>query len=112
MSYFANTRISDSTGNNINPATDESIILLRRVVKLLESNAVVDLANRQRITIDSIGPATGITTTIPVSGTVTATVSSCTIAAGGVFPVDQRWEIVDRATTAYNLGIRSKLTFS
>jgi len=58
--------------------------LLRRMNKLLESNAVVDNRLRQRITIDAIGNSTAgqspteVTTTIPVSGTVTASVSGAT----------------------------------
>lgn len=58
--------------------------LLRRMNKLLESNAVVDNRLRQRITIDAIGNSTAgqtpteITNTIPVSGTVTASVSGAT----------------------------------
>jgi hypothetical protein len=58
--------------------------LLRRMNKLLESNAVVDNRLRQRITIDAIGNSTAgqnpteVTTTIPVSGTVTASVSGST----------------------------------
>lgn len=58
--------------------------LLRRMNKLLESNAVVDNRLRQRVTIDAIGNSTAgsspteVTTTIPVSGTVTASVSGAT----------------------------------
>jgi hypothetical protein len=58
--------------------------LLRRMNKLLESNAVVDNRLRQRITIDAIGNSTAgqspteVTTTIPVSGTVTASVAGST----------------------------------
>jgi molybdopterin-binding protein len=56
--------------------------LLRRMNKLLESNAVVDNRLRQRVTIDAIGNSTAgsspteVTTTIPVSGTVTASISN------------------------------------
>lgn len=58
--------------------------LLRRMNKLLESNAVVDTRLRQRITIDAIGNSTAgsspteITTTIPVSGTVASSTPSTT----------------------------------
>ena len=67
------------------PSYEESLHdLLRRMNKLLESNAVVDNRLRQRITIDAIGNSTAgqspteVTTTIPVSGTVTASVSGAT----------------------------------
>jgi len=66
--------------------------LLRRMNKLLESNAVVDSKLRQRVTIEAIGAnnssnPTELNTTIPVSGsvtvsgTVTATVSNAVTAS-------------------------------
>lgn len=67
------------------PSYEESLHdLLRRMNKLLESNAVVDTRLRQRITIDAIGNSTAgsspteITTTIPVSGTVASSTPSTT----------------------------------
>jgi len=63
--------------------------LLRRMNKLLESNAVVDNRLRQRITIDAIGNSTAgsspteITTTIPVSGTVASSTPSTTALSTG-----------------------------
>jgi hypothetical protein len=111
---------------------DESLHdLLRRMNKLLESNAVVDSQLRQRITLDSIGPSTAITTTVPVSGTVTATVGNLvatqlvstsaanpyTVASSSTGlimegPVHQMWRIVDDARNCYASAIRSKLSFS
>jgi len=117
--------------------------LLRRMNKLLESNAVVDTRLRQRITIDAIGNSTAgaspteVTTTIPVSGTVTATASGTYSVSNGVAtqlvsnsatnpytltssttglimegPVHQLWRIANDAQTCYASAIRSKLTFS
>ena len=60
---------------------DESMAtLLRRMNKLLESNAVVDSKLRQRVTIEAIGAnnssnPTELNTSIPVSGSVSAAVS-------------------------------------
>jgi hypothetical protein len=72
-----------------NAATDESVILLRRISKLLEPMATQDAAQRQRVTISSA--ETGFTTSF----------------YGGV---DARFQIADWARTAYNTGIRSNLT--
>ena len=51
--------------------------LLRRMNKLLESNAVVDSRLRQRVVLEAIGTNLGASTevnaTVPVSGTVTVT---------------------------------------
>ena len=128
------------------PSNEESLHdLLRRMNKLLESNAVVDTRLRQRITIDAIGNSTAgqspteVTTTIPVSGSVTAAVSGATTLSIGandlqyvqsnqVSPyatksnvtllhvvcgiVDERWRIIEEARTAYGTAIRPNLIFT
>jgi len=119
--------------------------LLRRMNKLLESNAVVDNRLRQRITIDAIGNSTAgsspteITTTIPISGTVTSSTPSTTalsisandiqyVQSSQVSPyavtsnttfwrvmsgiVDERWRIIEEARTAYGTAIRPNLIFT
>ena len=108
--------LTDTTGVQINPATDDALVYLRRMVKLMESQAAVDSANRQRITIDSLGTGTAVTTTIPVSGTVTATVSlsAGANAIGSITAIDgQNHQMFqDWARQAYNSGIRQNLIFS
>ena len=51
--------VQDTTNTMINPSTDDSLLYLRRIVKLLESQATVDVANRQRVTVDSWGMPQG-----------------------------------------------------
>ncbi len=82
-------------------ASEESLILLRRMVKLLESNAVVDVANRQRVSVE-VMPTTNVQGTVAVS-TVT---NVAAIAGHGL------QQFVDIARNAYANGIRSKLDFS
>lgn len=121
------------------PSYEESLHgLLRRMNKLLESNAVVDNRLRQRVTIDAIGNSTAgsspteVTTTIPISGSITANISNSTGAAqlvaassanaysltnmqvGNIFegPVHQLWRVANDAQACYAQAIRSKLTFS
>lgn len=107
--------VQDITSTQVNPATDDSIVLLRRMVKIMESQASADAGNRQRITIDSLGPNTAVTTSVPVSGTMT--VSSATLAAssatvGSVLLDGQGHQMFqDLAKTAYATGIRNQLTF-
>lgn len=107
-------------------------VLVRRLLKLLESNATVDARNRQRVVLDGIGTgSTGVTTelsaTLPVTlGSIataaaantpyttlpqagTASVTPHAIAEG---PVDQRWRVAEDSHISYQLGIRSHLTFS
>jgi len=124
------------------PSNEESLHnLLRRMNKLLESNAVVDLQQRQRLTIDAIRSNATATVdlagTLPVSGTVTATasgtytvsnqiasqtisnsaanpytVASQTTASIMEGPVHQFWRIAADAQNTYASAIRSKLSFS
>ena len=110
--------------------------LLRRMNKLLESNAVVDSKLRQRVTIEAIGAnnssnPTELNTTIPVSGTVTASVSNqiaaqnmaaqsgnpyvlSTVTTASILegPVHQLWRVANDAQACYASAIRSKLSFT
>ena len=74
-----------------NAASDESVILLRRIAKILEPIGTQDATQRQRITLSS---------------TETSVSTTPTTFAG----VDIRFQIADWARTAYNTGIRSNLT--
>ena len=124
------------------PSNEESLHdLLRRMNKLLESNATVDIYQRQRVVLDAIGnnrsTATEITTTVPVSGTVTAAASGTYTVSNAVAsqlvsnsatnpytlasastglimegPVHQFWRVANDAQACYAQSIRSKLTFS
>jgi hypothetical protein len=115
--------------------------LLRRMNKLLESNAVVDINGRQRVSIDSIGTAGTLGAAVPVSmaGGMGAA-SAVTIAAGqgplgtananyqgavlpytitsqnvqyiGEGPVDQRFRVMDDAHVAYATAIRTQLSWA
>lgn len=77
-------------------ALDESVVLLRRIVKLLESSGNNDIGNRQRIALDSI-----------TAGTTLPTVTNVAATAGV-----NHAQFIDPARTAYNTGIRSNLIFS
>ncbi len=110
MSYFEQTKVTDSTGLIINPVQDETVLLLRRLVKLLESNAVVDSSNRQKVTVEGATITSGTVTTVSTVTAVTtvSTVSNVALVAN----VDPRFQMIDWARQAYNSGIRANLTFS
>jgi hypothetical protein len=116
---------------------DESMAtLLRRMNKLLESNAVVDSKLRQKVVIEAIGSNNNpnsleLNTTMPVSGTVTASVSNqiaaqnmaaqsanpyilSTVTTGSILegPVHQLWRVANDAQACYASAIRSKLSFT
>jgi hypothetical protein len=81
-------------------STDETIILLRRMVKLLEPIATQDILQRQKVTVDAI-----------TGGLTLATVSSVSSVANiiALGSVDARFHFIDLARTAYATGIRAKL---
>jgi hypothetical protein len=111
MAYFEQTRLANEKDEVVNPASEESIILLRRLIKVLESQSVVDPQQRQRITIDSITAGLTLATVSTVSAVTTVnTVGSVTnIAALNGW---NQQMFADPARQAYNTGIRSALTFS
>jgi hypothetical protein len=139
-------QIKDGTKVNVTDSVlptgatkDNTVVLLRRLINLLESNAVVDPKRRQKVVIDAVGTvvasglSTEVTTTLPVSGAVTsgtaAGINSGNImsntppyltntAALAVYqqvwegPVDQRYRVAEDSHISYQVGIRSHLAFS
>lgn len=97
--------VDPATGLPMTPAYDstveslnESVILLRRIAKLLEPMGTQDAQQRQKVAIDS-----SITVAV---GVAQGTLSNVT-ALGGV---DARYQFIDTARIAYATGIRAKLT--
>ena len=84
----------DSSVQSVNASVEEvneSIILLRRIAKLLEPMATQDANQRQRVTLDA-SVATVVTNPLYMAS------------------VDARYMIADWARVSYNTGIRAKLT--
>lgn len=100
MSYFDRTNLANNSGTIINPVQDETVILLRRLVKIMESQSVVDNQMRQRVVVDAM-PTTAVSGSLTTAGSI----STLNQIAG----VDSRWQIVDWSRQAYNSGIRSNL---
>jgi len=129
MSYFEKTKITNSSGTVINPAQDESILLLRKIVKLLEASATIDLKQRQKVVVEAIGTnnatPTEVNAAIPVTGTVSAnsTAVASTVNMGQVVVgfggqataaaniIDSRYFLVDTSRNAYANGIRKNLSW-
>jgi len=114
MAYAEITRVKDSNGNLINPAENEQIILLRRLIKLIESQSATDQANRQRITLDAITASLTLATVTTVSA-VTAITNALPAGTNNIGSVnlsgqDQK-QFIDISRTNYNTGLRSRLTF-
>jgi hypothetical protein len=89
--------ILNASGNTINPATEEAIILLRRMVKLMEPLAVQDSQQRQRVTVEN--------STIAIGSGLINSVNNI----AGIGGVDPRFQFIDAARMAYATGIRNNL---
>ena len=108
MSYIPpsdSVKILNATGTTINPATEETLQLLRRMVKLLEPLATVDSSNRQRISLDS-----SIATVTVSNATASLLNANVNILLNG--NVDPRYQMIDIARTAYATGVRANLKFT
>lgn len=114
------------------PATDATIqllqdqnALLRRMLILLNSSAVVDSGSRQKVNIDAVGVgaiATTLTSTT-VGSSLSAqignsypssvnpyTLTSLAAHVTSEFPVGQEWRVADSARNTFANSIRSQIT--
>lgn len=104
--YYDRQYIVDKNQKVINPVEDESIILLRRMVKLLESNAVVDAGNRQRMAVEVMPNVVIGSGTVTTVSTVSSVTNIAALAGAGSS------QFIDIARNTYANAIRSKLIFS
>ncbi len=134
MAYFPNNPNGQATSADSAPvvlssnqspslvAQDDTLVILARILKLIESLSIVDAAQRQRITLDAVtsGLALGsVTVTSAPTTTVTGTVSINAIPAGaniigslnnlGTIAGMDREMYINQARVAYNTGISAKL---
>jgi hypothetical protein len=80
------------------PSTDDSVVLLRRLIQLLTPIATQDTNQRQRVAVDTI-----------VGGTIN-TVSQIT-SLNSYGNIDVRFPIIDQARNTFANGIRQNLTY-
>ncbi len=85
----------------------DSVALLRRIVKLLETLGTVDSSQRLRVTVDAYNLSN-----ISGSQSLNSVSSVGNIQLVGGATADPRYNWTDAARAAYNDGIRSHLTFS
>jgi hypothetical protein len=78
----------------MNPSTDESVVLLRRLVQLLTPIGVQDAQQRQRVTVEN-------------SSVAVSTINSLNTLAN----VDARFPIIDQARNTFANGIRQNLIY-
>lgn len=122
MAYFERTGIKDTSGQQINPAQEESLTLLRSIFRLLKPLGFITGSGSNRLSVDvgtvttlpslstnTLGTVSNVTT-LPTLANVTtvATVSTVTNVPtiGGVSSFDLMKAM---SRTAYNSGIRSNI---
>jgi hypothetical protein len=82
--------------------SDDLLRMLSRLVKILESNAVVDSAQRQRIAVDSFIATIPTITTLTTCSTVTNVASNAGM---------DREQYINIAKQTYTQSIRNRLEF-
>jgi hypothetical protein len=117
-SFGGDGQATDVSVSNPMPIVDDRnnqlLSLLQRLVKIMESNQVVDSAQRQRIRIDDITGGLTLATVSTVTGVTTvSTVTTVT----GVTNISQiagmdREQYINIARQTYAETIRNKLNFS
>jgi len=86
---------------------ESSVVLLKRIAKILEPISVQDVQQRQRVIIDNIVGGT-ITTVGTVTTVSTVTAVTNVQSMGGV---DYRWQLIDQARNTYSNSIRANIAF-
>jgi len=102
--------IVDGDGFLTNPSRLETLIaLMARAVKLLDSNAIVDSAQRQRVVIDA-GTLTTVSTVSTVSSLTAGTLTAVNNVVANAGMDREQYINISKQTMAQ--GIRSRLTFA
>ena len=126
MAFFERTKLRDVDGNTINPATEESLSLLKRILTLLKPLGNITGGGSNRLNIDVNNITNGITiagaqtlANVTTVGTVTnlgtlttvTTVGTVTNQAqiGGIVAFEQLRSI---NRVGYANGIRANISFS
>ena len=109
----AKTATDISVNNPLQVGDDRAenlLAMLSRIVKLLESNSVVDAQQRQRLTLDSITAGVALPTVTNVTGVGTVSTVS-TVAAQTALAGMDREMYINIAKQTYSMSIRSQLAF-
>lgn len=102
MAYIENFNLTDVNEIQINPATEESVAILKKLLIMLAPISTQDTNQRMRITVDSI---TGALTLAAV--TTVGTVTTMNQIAG----VDARYMLMDNARNMYANSVRPYISF-
>ena len=125
MIFYEDDRVIPDASQIAKAIDNESNWLLRRIVKLLESNGVTDASLRQRVAVESISGSslgrsvTGLdsgpgypTVNVPTANAPTPSTSTTYWQPVWAGPVDSRYEYLDNARVSYSNSIRNNLIFN
>lgn len=106
MAYFEKAKTTDANGNIVNPATEDSLTLLRRILMLLKPLQQVTGGQSNRLNVD-VNNVTALPTLANVTtvGTVSAVTNQANMGSVTAFDL-----VKSMSRTAYNQGIRSRLS--
>lgn len=108
MSYSENINLMNTNGQQVNPATEDTVMYLRKLIEILQPLATQDANNRLRVAIDSgtIGTVTSLTGF--GASAALPTVTTVNQLSG----VDAKYIQMDTARLLYNQHIRSRISFT
>lgn len=117
MAFFESTKLKNTEGQQINPATEDSLTLLRRILILLKPLGQITGGGSNRLSVDvnsgNVAISSGTVTTVTTVSTVTTTTTVGTLTnqvnIAGITAYEQLRSI---NRIAYANGIRANLTFS
>ncbi len=112
----SSVNLKDASSATVTPAMEEEIQLWKRMVKILESHAVVDASNNQRVSVDFFGAVTGTGLSgdgvplVTMASDLTRVIAGISTPTTFVGATNQYYQ--DYARNAYARSIRNNLTFS
>ena len=115
MSYFERMKLQDTDGNTVNPASEDGIRLLRRIVNLLKPLGLV-AANTNRLQVEPVqATAANLNATVSIAaaqtlGTVTTVTTMTNAAQIGSIPAFDLMKATSRAS--YARSVRQNLLFT
>lgn len=123
MAFFETAKLKDQDGNVVNPADNDSITLLRRILILLKPLGVLTGAGSNRLNVDvnaitSLPTLANVTTVAGVTTVSTVTTVTTVTTVGTVTNQAQMggvnaFELMkSMSRTGYANGIRSNLLFT
>ena len=109
--YVEDMNLVNTSGDQVNPAQDETVSYLKQIVKLLTPLATQDINQRLRVNIDA-GTLPTVSSLTNYGGSATLPTVTTVGSVTSLGNVDGRYIQIDAARLLYTQMIRSKLSFT